>query len=389
MKIIGLMSGTSADGVDAALVDWPDDARARPFELLALLERPFPGEVQARIHALADRTLPGDRVLAEVVAVDRALAEAFADAASAVAKQAGVELADVRAVASHGQTIAHHPELGGTLQIGSPSLLAERVGRPVVANFRPRDMAAGGEGAPLAPFFHHAAFADAEESRVVLNLGGMSNVTWLPAGGDPDRVVAFDVGPANALVDAVLVHATEGRERMDVDGVRARRGTIDDRLLAELLDDSYFAELPPKSTGRERYGRAEAETLARRWHSEGRALDDLVATLVALTAQSVGLAVRELLPRVDPKGPPAQRLLVAGGGAFNPAMLDALAACLPGVAVERCRDHGVPDEAVEAIAFSLMGRNAVLGLPNHLPACTGAERAAVLGERVPGPDGGV
>ena len=389
MKIIGLMSGTSADGVDAALVDWPDDAAARPFELLGLVERPFPREVQARIHRLADRSLPGEAVLAELVAVDGLLADAFAEAAEAVAAEAGVSLASVRAIASHGQTVAHHPELGGTLQIGSASRLAERTGRPVVANFRTRDMAAGGEGAPLAPFFHHAAFADANEGRVVLNLGGMSNVTWLPAGGDPDRVVAFDVGPANALVDGVIAHATEGRERMDRDGERGRRGRVDEALLEELLADPYFGELPPKSTGRERYGRAEAEALAKRGEAEGRTLDDLVATLVALTARSVAVAVDDLLPRVDAEAGRPARLLVCGGGAFNPAMLEGLQSVLPDVRVERCRDHGVPDEAVEAIAFSLMGRNAVLGLPNHLPACTGAARAAVLGERVPGADGQV
>ena len=387
MRIIGLMSGTSADGVDAALVDWPDDASFRPFELLGLLERPFPREFQARIHALADRTLEGPAVLSEMLALDAALADAFADAAGAVADQAGVPLDSVRAIASHGQTVAHHPELGGTLQIGSPSRLAERTGRPVVANFRPRDMAAGGEGAPLAPFFHHAVFADAGESRVVLNLGGMSNVTWLPAGGDPDGVVAFDVGPANALVDAVVAFATEGRERMDRDGALAAAGQVDEALLAELMDDPYLAQPPPKSTGRERYGRGEAETLAKRWAAEARPLEDLAATLVAFTAASIAHAVNELLPAVASGAPRAERLLVAGGGAFNPVMMSAIGRALPGVAVERCADHGVPDEGVEAMAFALMGRNAVLGLPNHLPACTGAGAARVLGERVPGADG--
>jgi len=217
----------------------------------------------------------------------------------------------------------------------------------------------------------------------------MSNVTWLPAGGDPDSVVAFDVGPANALVDGVIAHATGGTERMDRDGARARRGAVDAALLEELLADPYLAEPPPKSTGRELYGRAEAEALAKRCESEGRSLDDLVATLVALMARSVALAVEELIPRVAAGAGRPERLLVCGGGAFNPAMLDALRGALPGVAVDRCRDHGVPDEAVEAVAFSLMGRNAVLGLPNHLPACTGASRAAVLGERVPGADGRV
>jgi anhydro-N-acetylmuramic acid kinase len=250
-------------------------------------------------------------------------------------------------------------------------------------------MAAGGEGAPLAPFFHHAVFADATESRAVLNLGGMSNVTWLPAGADPEKVVAFDVGPANALVDAVISLATDGRERMDEGGVRAERGRVDDALLAELMGDAYLAQLPPKSTGRERYGRAEAEVLLGRWRAAGRELDDLVATLVAFTASSVAHAVSTLLPAVDPTAVTPARLLVAGGGAFNPAMLAALARALPDVAVERCRDHGVPDEGVEAMAFSLMGRNTVLGVPNHLPACTGAGHACVLGERAPGHDGQV
>jgi len=389
MLIIGLMSGTSADGVDAALVEWPDDAQARPFRLLGLLEHEFPREFQVRIHRLADRDLPGETVLSEMLSLDRQLADAFAGAARAVAEAAGVGLAEVRAISSHGQTVAHHPELGGTLQIGSPSRVAELTGRPVVANFRPRDMAAGGEGAPLAPFFHHAAFAHDRESRVILNLGGMSNVTWLPAGGDPDAVVAFDVGPANALIDGVVAFASEGRERMDLDGARAQRGRVDRALLNELMADPYLRQSPPKSTGRERYGRAEAEMLAKRWAREGREVDDLVATLVEFTASSIAHAIDVLLPGVDASGRRADRLLVAGGGAFNPAMLAALEAGLPGVEVDRCRDHGGPDEGVEAMAFSLMGRNAVLGLPNHLPACTGAARARVLGERVPGADGQV
>jgi anhydro-N-acetylmuramic acid kinase len=374
MRVIGLMSGTSADGVDAALVEWPDDAAARPFRLVAFHSEPFDRALQDRIHRLAAGRLDGGAVLRELAALDVLLGERFAAAAAAVARDAGVPLADVDGIASHGQTVAHHPELRATLQIGDPSVIAERTGVTTIADFRPRDLAVGGEGAPLAPFFHFAALADPRESRAVLNLGGIANVTSLPRGGDPDAVLAFDVGPANALLDTVVRVVSEGRESMDRDGARARRGRADAALLARLLDDEFLRRAPPKSTGRERYGWAEGEALAAEWARAGRAADDLVATRVAFNAQAVARACRDFL------GGAPERLLVCGGGARNPAQMDALAAALPGTRVEATDAQGVPGDAVEAMAFSLMGRNALLGIPNHLPRCTGASRAAVLGE---------
>lgn len=383
MQIIGLMSGTSADGVDAALVAWPGGEAPRPFELLAAREDPFPVELQARIHRLAaGRTEPGE-TLRELAALDVELGERFAAAAAAVAEQAGVPLDRVDAIASHGQTVAHHPELRATLQIGDPSVIAERTGCTTIADFRSRDVAAGGEGAPLAPFFHFAAFASPDEARVVLNLGGIANVTWLPRGARGEDVVAFDVGPANALVDGVIQAATGGAERMDTGGARARAGRVDEVQLARLLDDPYLAAPPPKSTGRERYGTAEAEALWREWSASARPLDDLVATLVAFTAHSIEHACRVHLGA----GSSVDRLLVGGGGARNPAVMAALGAVLPTASVDPFEAAGVPADAAEAMAFALMGRNALLGLPNHLPRCTGADRAAVLGEIVPGRSG--
>lgn len=380
MRVIGLMSGTSADGVDAALVEWPEGAAPRPFRLLAFREDPFPPELQARIHRLAAGRVPGGEALRELARLDVLLGERFADAAAAVAWDAGVSLDAVDAIASHGQTVAHHPEDRATLQIGDPSLIAERTGCRTVADFRPRDVAAGGEGAPLAPFFHYAALGDPAEARLVLNLGGIANVTWIPRRACPDDVVAFDVGPANALVDGVVRALTEGRETMDVDGARARRGRVDEALLARLLDDDFLRRPPPKSTGRERYGLREAEALAAQWSSAGRASDDLVATLVAFTARCVADACRNFLD----EGGPVERVLVGGGGARNPAVMGALRAALPRAAIAPMDEAGVPAAACEAMAFALLGRNALLGLPNHLPRCTGARRAAVLGEIVPG-----
>jgi anhydro-N-acetylmuramic acid kinase len=384
MLVIGLMSGTSADGVDAALVEWPDDAAARPFRLVAFQETPFEPALQERIHRLAAGRVPGEAALEELAALDVHLGERFAAAAISVAEAAGAALEDVAGIASHGQTVAHHPERHATLQIGDPSVIAERSGCTTIADFRARDVAAGGEGAPLAPFFHHAALSSPDENRMALNLGGIANLTWLPRGGGPDDVVAFDVGPANALVDAAVQLLSGGRERMDCDGARAARGQVQADLLERLLDDDYLRRLPPKSTGRERYGMREAELLVSGWMDQGRPEDDLVATLVAFTTESVGLACRELLPQLVGSSAEVERLLVGGGGAANPVMLAGLRRALPTAVVEPFDSAGVPMGAAEAMAFSLMGRNTLLGIPNHLPRCTGARRAAVLGEIVAG-----
>jgi anhydro-N-acetylmuramic acid kinase len=382
MRVIGLMSGTSADGVDAALVEWPAGEAPRPFELVAFRQYPFPESLQARIHELAAGRLPPGNALSELAALDVLLAERFAESAIALADSARIPLAEIDAVASHGQTVAHHPELRATLQIGDPSLIAERTGCTTVADFRPRDIAAGGEGAPLAPFFHFAALSDPAENRLALNLGGIANVTWLPKGGCADDVIAFDVGPANALIDGVVAILSEGRESMDRDGARARRGRVDEALLARLLDDEFLTRPPPKSTGRERYGTEQSEALVGESRSEGRAADDLVATLAAFTVQAIVRAQRDFIDGT------VERLLVGGGGVENPALMEGLGAALPGVPVATFDTVGVPARAAEAMAFALMGRHTLLGIPNHLPRCTGATHAVVLGEISPGKFGG-
>lgn len=370
------MSGTSADGIDAALVEWPDGPEVHPFRLLAYREEPLESELRTRIHRLAAGRLPGDRMLGEFAALDALLGERFAAAALRVAEQAGVRTDAIAAIASHGQTVAHHPEVRSSLQIGDPSRIAEESGVRTIADFRARDLAAGGEGAPLAPFFHWAVLGDAAESRLILNLGGIANLTWLPAGASADQVLAFDTGPANTLVDGVVGLASEGRERMDRDGARAGRGRVDTALLETLLDDAFLRRTPPKSTGRERYGLAEAERLHRTSQEVSRSTEDLLATLTAFCAESIARAVHDFLPAKP------DRLLVCGGGASNPVLMGEIAERLRGVRVGPIDDAGVPGDATEAMAFSLMGRNALLGIPNHLPQCTGARAARVLGEIV-------
>ena len=373
---MGLMSGTSADAVDAALVEWPDSGHARPFELMAYREFPHSESLQSEIHRLAAGDLEADQILREQLRLDRVLGDAFADAAEGLLADAGIAASSLDGIASHGQTIAHHPELGGTLQIGCPARIAERLGRPVIADFRRRDVAMNGEGAPLAPFFHHAVFADSKECRGVLNLGGIANLTWLPPGGRADQVVAFDVGPANSLLDSVVSLATEGRERFDRDGERAREGRPVAEWLEELLSDPYLARRPPKSTGREHYGAAEARRWFERSQSEGVGLEDLLATLTTFSVRTIAAAWQS--QRGTDSGGDA-RLYVGGGGVRNGFVMESISAALSGVAVEPMDAGGVPADAAEAMAFSLMGRNALLGLPNQLPQCTGVSQARVLG----------
>jgi len=380
MLVIGLMSGTSADGTDAALVEWPDNGRVSPFKLLAHVETPFEPEFQRRVHALAGGVLPGPQVLAEFAALDVELGERFAKAALGACSEADVAMGDVACIASHGQTVAHHPELRATLQIGDPSVIAERTGCTTIADFRTRDMALGGQGAPLAPFFHHAAFGSPDENRIALNLGGIANITWLPRSQDPDAVIAFDTGPANSLVDGAVAILSGGAERMDRNGARATNGQVDAGMLSMMLDDAYLAQVPPKSTGREHYGASAAQRWVDVAVEHGCGANDLVATLVAFTAKSVALACLELLPAASGDRTRIDRVVVGGGGASIPAIMAALNAELVGIPIERFSDHGVPVQAAEAMAFSLMGRNALLGIPNHLPQCTGASRAGVLGE---------
>jgi anhydro-N-acetylmuramic acid kinase len=234
-----------------------------------------------------------------------------------------------------------------------------------------------GEGAPLAPFFHHAVFADSAETRGILNLGGIANLTWLPAGGRPEEVMAFDVGPANTLLDGVVSLATDGRDRFDRDGALARAGTPRSDWLEELLSDPYLKRQPPKSTGRERYGLAEARQWLDRSRREGVALEDLLATLAHASTRAIAMAWDSMAGGGGVEG--RARLFVGGGGVRNGFVMELLARALDDVVVESMDAAGVPADAAEAMAFSLMGRNTLCGIPNQLPQCTGITEARVLG----------
>ncbi len=356
---LGLISGTSADAIDAALVDFRDGQPS----CIATSATDYAPALRAVVLdlALARQTASFD-VVGEL---DVAIAEAFAAAADALIVKAGVDRRQIRAIGSHGQTLWHRPYAKHpfTVQLGDPNVIAERLGITTVADFRRRDIAAGGQGAPLAPAFHAACFAAVDEARAVLNLGGIANLTLLV----PDAPVrGFDTGPASALMDAWC--ATHTGASFDQGGAMAASGKVDAALLARLLDDPYFALPAPKSTGR--------ETFQLHWlhgHLRGdEAPADVQATLLQLTAHSIAQALRRECPQ-------AARVIACGGGVHNPQLLQALQAQIAPVLLETTATYAVDPDYVEAIAFAWLARETLEGRPGNRPEVTGARGARVIG----------
>lgn len=364
---LGLISGTSADGIDAALVRFADDdARARP-ELLLGRTLPWDAGLRARLVALGQQA--ATLTLDEVGELDVRIGGAFADAANAVIVQSGIHRDAISAIGSHGQTLRHRPhgDTPFTLQLGDPSSIAEHCGVRVVADFRRRDVAAGGHGAPLVPAFHAATLHSGTEDRAVLNLGGIANFTLLPARGD---VRGFDTGPANGLMDAwCLRHTGQG---YDEDGRFAAAGRVDAGLLARLLDEPWLALPPPKSTGRDQF---HLDWVASKLHG-AEAPADVQATLLALTARSVANALQATQPHT-------RRVITCGGGVRNPMLMAALAEAMPGIVIESSALHGLDPDFVEAMAFAWLARETLAGRPGNLPAVTGATGLRVLGAVYP------
>jgi anhydro-N-acetylmuramic acid kinase len=379
--IVGLMTGTSADGVDAALVEFSGPADSERPRLRAFRETPLEEELRREIlEVSAAESVTPERLMA----LDAALGERYAVAVRNLIDEAGVKPGSVDAVGSHGQTVRHQPRAAGkparTLQLGSAAVLADRTGIAVVSDFRSRDTAAGGEGAPLVPIADAWAFRSADESRVLLNLGGMANLTWLPRGRGDEGVVAFDTGPGNAVLDALAALRSGGRERLDAGGAFAATGTVAAPLLKALLADPFFDQPPPRSTGRERFGAAFAERLADRAAALGLSPADAARTAVELTAASVDEAIER---HVRPLGP-VDAVYASGGGVANATLMAALERRLAPSRVRSIAELGVPPAAKEAMAFAMLTHLTLCGLPGNLPAATGAARRVVLGHVTPG-----
>ena len=375
-----MMSGTSLDGVDAALLEVGGTTPATfSWRLLGFHSETYLLEERDSIRRAIESGGP-----AELARLHAVLGERFARCALAGCARAGVDPGSVAAIGSHGQTVWHDPPTGegrgATLQLGDPATIAEITGIPVVSDFRTRDVAAGGHGAPLVPWPDKLLFSAPDRPRALQNLGGMANVTWLPAVSEGEPVLAFDTGPGVALIDTAAELATDGRRTFDADGELAAAGEVDKDLLAELLQHPFLRRPPPKSTGREVFGSAFVEELVeRRTPGKKREWTGLVATLTAFTAASVAEAYRRW---VLPRG--VSEVLLAGGGALNPVLAGMIADRLAPVPVRDLSVLGLDPEAREAACFAVLAWAHLRGLPANSPDSTGASGARVLGSYTPG-----
>jgi anhydro-N-acetylmuramic acid kinase len=363
--IAGAMSGTSADGVDVALVAIMGHGLGMTARLLHHSTHPYPPALKQAIFTARSG---GSIALADLAHLARSISLAYAAAVNAALVQAGLRGADLTAVAAHGQTLFHAPP--DTIQWLDPAFLAAEVGCPVVSDFRRADCAAGGQGAPLVPLADYLLFRNAQRSRVLLNLGGIANVTYLGVGCTLDQVIAFDTGPANCIADHLMRMAEPSGAGFDAEGARAARGTVNARLLDALLRAPYFQRPPPKST--------DGPDMLCIWNNAvarltAPGLNDLLATACAWSAAAIHAALAQTNTHPD-------ELLVSGGGTHNQALMNALRKRLgPGVAVTPIDALGIPSAAKEAVAFAMLGAATLDGEPGNVPAATGARRRVVLG----------
>jgi anhydro-N-acetylmuramic acid kinase len=381
--VAGLMSGTSCDGVDVALAEVRGTGETLEWKLLAFETFPYGEAMLARLGDVVSKETVSLHKLSQIHAL---LGEVFADAVRALCERCARPLETLDLIASHGQTVWHAPlretmlryEVASTLQLGSPAVLAERTSVTVLSDFRSRDMAAGGGGAPLVPLADWLLFRSPDRGRLCLNIGGMANVTALPAGADSGGVRAFDTGPGNSLLDELARRSSGGAHRYDPEGRFAASGKVHRDLLRQMLAHPYLKQPPPKSTGREEFGETYVNWLLQRAGS--LPFPDLLATASAFTAESIALAVENfLLP-----GARYSEVVVSGGGLRNLHLMRTLRERLHGLSFVESGSLGVPPEAKEALAFALLANESMAGRPGNLPSATGASRPAVLGSITPG-----
>jgi anhydro-N-acetylmuramic acid kinase len=382
MRVVGLMSGTSADGIDVAVArisGAPPNLRAKIEHATSI---PFPAEIRQTILRIANGAASSPEEISELNFI---LGNLFADAVIKACRKFRVPLSSIALIGSHGQTIFHQGSpsrargtrhVASTLQIGEPSIIAAQTGVTTIGDFRPADMAVGGQGAPLVPFVDYLLYGDAKIGRVALNIGGIGNVTVIPPGAKPEDVFAFDTGPGNMIIDALMQHFSAGKLRFDFNAQFAMTGQVWPELLDSLLKDHYFRIRPPKSCGREQFGEAYTQKLIQ-WGAKHRARPaDIVRTATSFTALTIIDAWhRYIAPRAKVK-----QLIVAGGGAHNPLIMAQLAAALDGVDVTTSAALGVAEDGKEAFAFAILAYETFHRRAANLPSATGAKRRAILGK---------
>ncbi|HEY8744473.1 MAG TPA: anhydro-N-acetylmuramic acid kinase, partial [Chloroflexota bacterium] len=375
LRVVGLMCGTSIDAIDAAVVDINGSGTGLRVRLIGFQSLPVPPALRQRILQACTPGGGNSRLICELN-VD--IGEAFAEAALVAIAATGLQRADVDLIGSHGQTVWHQGRSEGgsvasTLQLGEPSIIAERTGITTVADFRPRDMAVGGQGAPLVSYLDWALYRSASAGRALQNIGGIANVTILPPGCQPGDVFAFDTGPGNMLLDALASLSSDGKLTYDRDGQLARAGHADAALLARIIAHPFFDLAPPRTAGREQFGQGYAQTIWQEGTARGLAVADMLATATLVTARSIADAYRRwVLPRVTLEG-----MYLSGGGARNPALLAALQRELPEVRQLPISALGGDAQAKEAVAFAVLAAETARNVPTSLPGATGAGHASV------------
>jgi len=386
MKVIGLMSGTSLDGIDAALVEIHGEGMDSQVDLLLFRTFPYPSDLMRRIK---EASVKG--TVDEICHLNFFLGELLAQAALSLMEEACIEAGEVDLIGSHGQTLYHIPEpipegdmsIMSTLQVGEPSVIAQRTGITTVAEFRPRDMAAGGQGAPLAPYFHYIFFKHSKRDIIIQNIGGISNLTFIPHSGYLDDVIAFDTGPGTSLIDGAMVRLTNGEKTYDEGGRWAFHGRVREDLLDQWMKEPFISKPPPKSTGRETFGERYLDEIFQRAKSEGMEGEDIMATLTEFTVRSIAYNYEAFLFSDHS----ISEVVLSGGGARNLFILKSLKEKFPGLKISTFNDYGFPEKAVEAVAFAFLAKETLEGRMNNLPNVTGAKEGVILGKIVPGRKG--
>jgi anhydro-N-acetylmuramic acid kinase len=372
------MSGTSADGIDAVVAEIGGSGRGLRARVLAHAHRPFRPELRRMILRVC---LQG--TVAEICELNFALGERFANAALAVLRQAGVRAKEITAIGSHGQTIHHLPNATtpSTLQIGEPAIIAERTGITTVADFRVRDMAAGGQGAPLVPFADWTLFTDTRRPRIIQNIGGIANLTFLPARAALAEVIAFDTGPGNMVIDAVVAALSRGKRTFDRGGAWAARGKISESLLKRMLAHPFLKLRPPKTTGREEFGEHFVKGVLQQARKQRLADPDLVATTTAFTAASIaGAYERFVFPGLKLAGRKKLQIILGGGGARNSTLSRMLQERIGQGEILTHEAFGLDNSAKEPLAFAILAHEALAGRANNVPSATGARHPVVMGK---------
>ncbi len=384
-NIIGLMSGTSCDGIDACLVNITGNGLSTKVDIIGIETYPYKEKLRKLIIEASQETTG---TVDKICRLNFTLGKLFADAARQIAAKSSVSISDIDVIGSHGQTIYHisslkektDNEVRSTLQIGEPSVIAQETGVTTVADFRTRDIAAGGEGAPLVPYADFILLGREGISRAIQNIGGISNVTFLPENGGIDKIIAFDNGPGNMIIDRFAEIITDGRLKYDKNGKLASKGTLDQDLLERLCAHPYLSTPPPKSTGREDFGIHFSDELFKELRQDDMDVFDAIKTITAFTAKSISDSYKNY---ILPSNKIAE-VIISGGGVRNPVLFQYLKDYLRDISISKVDDFGIPSEAKEALVFAILANETICGNPSNVPSATGARESVVLGKIIPG-----